>query len=152
MVYRKEKNGNIGKEEAPLVLLIRADERCFLSFLWVHFAFCTLHKTSGGQRKGGEEGVFKATVMWYNTLIAQLRYKRAEVGIALIEQAESYANTNSKQIYRHNNVRVIQRICDSAEKRNAKTKKNVNAYKRLEVVAYGGVGKEEQRNRHIDRI
>ncbi len=36
----------------------------------------------------------------------------------------------------------MQRICDSAEKRNAKTKKNVNAYKQLEVVAYRGVGKK----------
>jgi hypothetical protein len=39
---------------------------------------------------------------------------------------------------------VIQRICCSAEKRNAKTKENVNAYKRLEVVAYGGVGKKNK--------
>jgi hypothetical protein len=54
--------------------------------------------------------------------------------------------TNSKQIDRHNNVRVIQRIRYRAEKRNAETKKNVNAYKRLEVVAYRGVGK---RNKEI---
>jgi hypothetical protein len=39
---------------------------------------------------------------------------------------------------------VIQRICYRAEKRNAKTKKNVNAYKRLEVVAYRGVGKKNK--------
>ncbi len=54
-------------------------------------------------------------------------------------------HTNSKQTYRYNNVRVIQRICCSAEKRNAKTKKNVNAYKRLEVVAYRGEGKRNKR-------
>jgi hypothetical protein len=41
-------------------------------------------------------------------------------------------------------VRVIQRICYRTEKRNAKTKKNVNAYKRLEVVAYRGVGKKNK--------
>jgi hypothetical protein len=40
---------------------------------------------------------------------------------------------------------VIQRIYYRAEKRNAKTKKNVNAYKRLEVVlAYRGVGKKNK--------
>jgi hypothetical protein len=39
---------------------------------------------------------------------------------------------------------VIQRICYRAEKRNAKTKKNVNAYKQLEVVAYRGVGKKNK--------
>ncbi len=69
MVYRKGKehsNRNINAEEAPLVLLIRADERCFLSFLWMHCLFCILHKTTGGQGKGGEKGVFKAAVMWYN--------------------------------------------------------------------------------------
>jgi hypothetical protein len=42
------------------------------------------------------------------------------------------------------NLCVIQRICYRAEKRNAKTKKNVNAYKRLEVVAYRGVGKKNK--------
>jgi hypothetical protein len=52
--------------------------------------------------------------------------------------------TNSKQIYRKNNVCVIQIICYRAEKRNAKTKKNVDAYKRLEVVAYRGVGKKNK--------
>jgi hypothetical protein len=39
---------------------------------------------------------------------------------------------------------VIQRICYRAEKRNAKTKKNVDAYKRSEAVAYPGETKKNK--------
>jgi hypothetical protein len=66
------------------------------------------------------------------------------LGFRFAPMPHTNTNTNSKQIYRQNNVCVIQRICYSAEKRNAKTKKNVNAYKRLEVVAYRGVGKKNK--------